>query len=292
MRPRRRLSLIDGAVFSISSDDLSATVAPALGCAVLSLSDGAGPLLREGTVAAVAADPRRAAMFPCVPWFGRLNADFRSQGRQATLASTLPLASPSPLHGSGWISCWRVKESAPSRLVCALANFESKSGFPFAFEAEQAFDAVGGAFRAALTLRNADDVPMPAGLAFHPYFLRTPQTTVAFEANGKAVPAIDDGTLAAPPSTLASGVPEMLPAETLDHSFTGFSGEAIIDDQGGRIRVTSTATVLHVYAPVGDPCFCLEPATHPAGGFLDPARGRMLAPGETMTLTLTIGRAT
>lgn len=280
---------------------MRADLAPALGGAVLFLGDRRGPMLRAGAAAAVAADPRAAAIFPCVPWFGRLQSDLAAQGRAASLRATLPDASPLPLHGDGWISPWTVIRHDETvirhdedRLVCRLTVPPSPSRFPFAYSAQQEFRLEGAALRIALSLRNEDDVPMPAGLGLHPYFVRTRSTRVSFQAAGFwTPPGSSAGRLSALPSSLGAGAPAVLPDETLDHSFTGVAGKAIVSDAANAVRLTSDAPFLHVYAPAGEAFFCLEPVTHLPGEFLGASTdfgARLLAPGEEMSLRLVIDR--
>jgi aldose 1-epimerase len=281
----------------LSSGGVTAALAPSLGGAVLSLADEKGQYLRIGTAPAVAEDPRASACFPCTPWFGRLSPYFEANGRKATLSATLPDASPLPLHGDGWITPWEVLAHTDDRLLCRYAAARAPSGFPFAYEAEQEFSVSGGGLRIELTLRNRDDAPMPAGLALHPYFKRKSMTQVAFSATRLWAPPIgeDEGRLTALPSALGAGAPAFLPDQTLDHSFTGFGGEACVVDDGGVVQLTSDAPFLHVYAPAGENFFCLEPVSHLPGLF--PAIGaeggaRRLAPGETMSLKLFLRRLT
>ena len=279
---------------TIAGGGARADLAPALGGAVLFFGDRRGPLLRAGAAAAVAADPRAAAIFPCVPWFGRIKRDLAAQGRAATLRATLPDASPLPLHGDGWISPWTVVEHDLDRLVCRLGVPPSPSRFPFAYSARQEFRIEGAALCIALSLRNEDDVPMPAGLGLHPYFVRTRSTRVSFSSTAFwTPPGSSPGRLSALPSALGGGAPAELPGDTLDHSFPGFTGEAIIHDGQEAVRILSGAPILHVYAPSGEAFFCLEPVTHLPGEFLGASAdcgARLLAPGEEMSLRLVIDR--
>lgn len=279
---------------TIAGGGAHADLAPALGGAVLFFGDRRGPMLRAGASAAVATDPRAAAIFPCVPWFGRLQSDLDAQGRAASLRATLPDASPLPLHGDGWISPWTVVEHDLDRLVCRLGVPPSPSRFPFAYSARQEFRIEGAALCIALSLRNEDDVPMPAGLGLHPYFVRTRSTRVSFQAAGFwTPPGPSSGRLGALPSALGGGAPAVLPDETLDHSFTGFAGTAIVSDGANAVRLASDAPFLHLYAPAAEAFFCLEPVTHLPGEFLGASTdfgARLLAPGEEMSLRLVIDR--
>lgn len=179
--------------------------------------------------------------------------------------------------------------------MCRCSPAHSPSGFPFAYAAEQEFLIRNGGIQITLTLRNIDLIPMPAGLGLHPYIRRTPSTQVAFCSTKFWTPPAGEkkGRLSGLTSALGSGAPAFLPDRTLDHSFTGFGGEAQIVDEGGVVRMTSDAPFLHVYAPAEADFFCLEPVSHLPGLLLaDGAESgaRSLAPGEEMSLTLNIDR--
>jgi aldose 1-epimerase len=280
----------------ISSGGTTAALAPSLGGAVLSVVDARGPLLRMGTAPAVAADPRAAACFPCAPWFGRLSLDFAALGRASRLKASLPDATPLALHGDGWISSWDVLTHTEDQLTCRLWGAPSPSGFPFAYELEQDFRVDKAGFRVTLTLNNRDTVRMPAGLGLHPYFRRTSSTRIRFSASGLWTPPVAraPGRHGGLPSPLGEGVFASLPDETLDHSFTGFGGAAVIADGPAAVRLITQAPTLHLYAPRGETFFCLEPITHLPGAFLEDGDGRggarLLAPGDTMSLGLVIDR--
>lgn len=287
--------MTDRPALKLSSGGLTAALAPSLGGAILSLADEKGALLRMGAAPAVAEDPRASACFPCVPWFGRLAPAFEAYGRKAALSATLPEASPLALHGDGWITPWEVLAHTDDRLLCRRSAARAPSGFPFAYLAEQEFQIRDGGLQIGLTLRNGDDAPMPAGLGLHPYFPRSSATQVAFAATSLWAPPVGDeeGRLTDLPSSLGAGAPALLPDRTLDHSFTGFGGEARVIDEGGVLRMTSDAPFLHVYAPAGANFFCLEPVSHLPGLLLaDGTDGgaRPLAPGESMSLNLFLHR--
>src|SRR5206468_10500493 len=86
----------------------------------------------------------------------------------------------------------------------ATLEFEHAAGaWPWAFRAMQHFALSPTGLSVALTLRNQSDTPMPAGLGWHPYFPRTPRTTIV--ADVQAMWLTDDEVM---PTTLAPPRPE------------------------------------------------------------------------------------
>ena len=75
----------------LKNDRYRAVIAPEAGGAVMSLSRDGRTILRPApSVDAVKTDPRKAACFPCVPWFGRLFGGLDFDSRRYDLKPTLP----------------------------------------------------------------------------------------------------------------------------------------------------------------------------------------------------------
>ncbi|MBB5517783.1 aldose epimerase family protein [Amphiplicatus metriothermophilus] len=271
---------------ALRHDRFSAEIAPEAGAALLSFSVGGRRALRPAASPQDAArDPRAAACFACVPWFGRLFGGLDVAGRRVALAPTLPACDPvNPLHGEGWTRPWAIAARAPDRLLCRLRSDGAGPGrFPFPYEASQeiALDAQG--LSIVLVLTNAGAGPMPAGLGLHPYFPRRTDTRLSFAADGLWTPHEAGGGAETPvPGGLdfARGAP--LPERGVDHSFIGFSGEALIETDGLALRLKSDAPILHLYAPPGADFFCLEPVTHRPGAF----GADILPPGARTRLSM------
>lgn len=271
---------------ALRHDRFSAEAAPQAGAALLSFTAGGRDALRPAAAPEDAArDPRAAACFPCVPWFGRIFGGIVADGRRARLAPTLPACDPvNAIHGEGWTSPWEIAARAPDRLRCRLARAGAAPGrfpFPYAATQEIALDANG--LSIVLTVKNAGGAPMPAGLGLHPYFPRDGRTRLSFAARRLWTPHENGGGDETPvPRSLDFSRGAPLPQCGVDHSFIGFSGEASIQTNRLSIRLRSSATILHLYAPAGADFFCLEPVSHRPGDF-----GRdTLAPGAQMRLFL------
>jgi len=248
---------------NIVSGKMRASLAPDLGGAVTSLAfDGRDVLRPAPSREAVAADPREAACYPCVPWFGRLFGGLDFAGRHYDLNPTLPICDPiHALHGHGWISPWTVTGHTADRLTCRFDYAPRSRGFPFPFSAAQIFSLTDKSFSVRLSVANTGAETMPAGLGLHPFFPNKQSAALTF--NKFAGP---------------------IPATNIDDTFSGWDGVAKIESDAGSIELERNANNLHLYSPAGAGFFCAEPVSHRPGEF----GGDLLAPGEEMTLFLLI----
>lgn len=271
--------------------DWEAGFAPALGGALLYLRRRGADMLRPApSLEAARQDPRNAACFPCVPYFGRLARGLDFAGRHFDLAPTLPACDPdNAIHGEGWVSPWRIVEQTPASLTARFDYAPQRGRFPFPYRAEQKLTLDASGFAATLSIENAGPSPMPAGLGLHPYFRRTSQTRLAFSAGNFWTPP--DGPLAPPPDALGSEAAP-LPAATRDDTYAGFGGRVAIEDGRRRVVLASDAPALHLFAPACENFFCLEPVTHLPGAFVQGVSGpgaRSLSPGERLSLDMFVG---
>ena len=198
----------------------SATVAPRL----VTLSDGfaeaaAAPELGAGLVwyDLLGAGGRNALFRPCrdlsraqpfdlasnllVPWSNRVSGGgFHFGGRFHRLAPNLP-DEPCPIHGNGFSSVWSVEEAAPDSVVLALT---SNGPGPFRYQARATYALSAGALSMRLWLSNLAPEPLPFGLGFHPWLVRTAATLLQAQAervgleNGDHLPAGERLSIRAP----------------------------------------------------------------------------------------------
>ena len=141
---------------------------------------------------------------------------------------------------------------------------------------------------------------MPAGLGWHPYFPRTPHTTITagvramWLTDGEMMPT----ALAAEPPVAALERGVAADAVALDNCFTGWSGRAVIEwpELGARLTMTAEAPLdfLVVYTPPRRPYFCVEPVSHMTDAVNQAATGRadaglrVLEPGELVRAAITL----
>lgn len=238
-----------------------------------------------------------AASFPLVPYVNRIrDGRFTFRGREVRLQPNMA-GDPSPLHGQGWLNPWEIEEQTPTS---ASLTFRHEAGeWPWAYEARQRFQLDKEGLNLELQCRNLSDDPMPCGLGFHPYFPCGSETVLDTEVD--VAWTIDDRVLPVervPANGRYDLSDRRICGQDLDNGFGGWGGEAAITDPKWpfSVRMTSAdAKFFQVYSPPTGGIFVAEPVTH-ANAALNapedqwPELGmRVLAPGETMNLSMRLG---
>lgn len=266
-----------------------ASLRPEIGGCLASLEHDGVPVLRR--MPSDADDALRSACFPLVPYCNRIaEGRFTFAGREIAIRPNLP-PQRHPLHGSGWRRVWQVLRSDEAS---ALLEDDCPAGeWPWAYRAHQhvALDGRGCTFR--LLVENRSHGPAPMGLGLHPYFRRSADARVSFEARemlGIDGAFLPDGTRH-PADQLAPwnrGTP--LPDVLVDHCFTGWSGRATITDTLGRIDVRGFGTpACHVFASPESDALCIEPVSHtPDALNRAPSEMILLPPGGAAGIAMRI----
>ncbi len=152
-----------------------------------------------------------------------------------------------------------------------------------------------------LSVTNRAGHPLPHGLGLHPWFPRTPGTTL--RADATTVTLEDSRHLPAGQLPVASrkdwdfSAPRRLPGAWINNDFSPWDGRAEIEwpDRGLRL-VVDTGRDPHLktfilYSPASDAdFFCFEPVTHPVDAHNRPggpeANGlTVLDPGDTLAVS-------
>lgn len=298
----------DGAELTLAAGDARVVLVPATGGAIAGFTFRGHPVLRRTSPEARAADDVCLhACYPLVPYSNRIaQATVCVGARECALMPNFG-DSPHSIHGVGWQRAWSVAAASGTAAEIVLHHDPATGGagaWPFAFRARQAFSLSGTAGHAALvatlTLENAGDAAFPCGLGFHPFFPRSPGTTLGFRAGGvfdndpSLLPVahgpIDEARRFDPPRRLADAV--------LDHVFSAWEGRATLaqPDTGVVVELSAPppATFLVVYVPQGGDFLAVEPVTHMTDAFNRAARGesgtgtRVLEPGATLSCTMRI----
>jgi aldose 1-epimerase len=242
-------------------------------------------------------DGYEAAAFPLVPFSNRIRGGrFSFEGRDVVLPMNRP-PERHAIHGQAWQASWTAREvSAASAL---LEFHHAPDAWSWAYRATQRFTLSPLGLIVELALHNESDMPMPAGLGWHPYFVRTPRTTLTapvdriWLTDAEMLPI----ELASSPVTarLAAGV--TIDSVSLDNGFTGWSRRAVIDwpELDARLVVTAEPPLdfLTVFIPPSLPFFCVEPVSHAtdalnlSGPAAEVGR-RPLAPGATLRASITL----
>ncbi|MDO7833544.1 aldose 1-epimerase [Sphingobium sp. HBC34] len=268
---------------------LEAALSPAAGGSLLWLALDGVDLLRRAPDEAT--DPLAMASFPLVPYANRIaDGRFAFAGRSHQLPRNFG-DHPHSIHGFGWQAKWTASGTAPSstRLTHMHAG---DAGWPWSYRAEQHVMLTPSQMFMSLSLFNAGDTPMPAGLGFHPYFLADAATTIRFDARSLwlSTPDMLPDREAAADMLGDWSRPAIVRGDTLvDNAYAGWTGPAIVQ-RGDGLRLTVSATgadFLHVYRPPASNDFCLEPVSHMPDAINRNAMP-VLPPGDTARLSMTI----
>ena len=235
-----------------------------------------------------------AGSFPLVPYVNRIRGGaFMFRGREVRIAPNMA-GDPSPLHGQGWQSEWKVEESTEST---AVLTFRHPAGeWPWDYEARQEFALDEHGLSLRLTCVNRSDEPMPCGLGQHPYFPCGAETRIDTRASHAWT--IDEQVLPVD-KVPAEGRYDLRDraacGQNLDNGWGGWGGSARMSDPAWpyELKLSSPeAKFFQLYSPPAGGIFVAEPVTH-ANAALNadetewPELGmRVLEPGESMALDI------
>ena len=183
----------------------------------------------------------------------------------------------------------------------AILTLSSNGPGPYRFQACVTYTLDSGALTMTLAVTNHAADPLPHGLGLHPWFPRTPGTTL--RASATAVTLEDSRHLPAGQLLVASrkdwdfAEARQLPGAWINNDFSGWDGRAEIVWADRDLRLIIDAgrdprlTTFILYSPASDAnFFCFEPVTHPVDAHNRPggpeANGlSVLAPGQTLEVS-------
>ncbi|TPE62647.1 aldose 1-epimerase [Sandaracinobacter neustonicus] len=276
----------------LAADGWELTLLPELGGSIGSLSHKGRDILRPTPPGAT--DPLQTACFPLLPYVNRIaQRSFNFGGRRWLLSANFG-DHPHSLHGVGWHRAWEVTHATAASATLSLKH-PGGNGWPWPFHAEQRFALLPDGLSASLSIRNLADEPVPAGLGFHPYFPRFPDSRLQANLSAAWTADATQLPLARVPAdhfgNWAEGDSLTRPS-LVDNAHEGWTGPARISGGGGLSTLLSAtgADGLHLYIPPGEDFFCAEPVTH-----LPDAINRegmdLLAPGQTLSIEMRILQA-
>jgi len=260
-------------------------------------ADGPKPVLRP--MDGPEGHPFGLACNLMVPFSNRISGGgFAFDGRFHPVAPNLPDQDPLPLHGDALLRRWQVEDRGAAGVTLHLAD--GAIG-PWHYGARMEWRLADGTLHGALTVTNTGRA-LPFGGGFHPWLPRLERTELCFAASH--VWLSDTANLPTERIALAS-VPDWnfarsrpLPSASIDNCFAGWTGETHVrqPDLGIDVTIAAPKDLDHamVFAPSIDAgFFCFEPVSHAVDAINVPGHPGMtvLAPGNTLTLSMTIGWA-
>ena len=257
----RELVLSDGLARVAIRPDLGA------GLAAYDWSDRGVPILRASP--ADTRDPFDLALNLLVPWSGRISGGgFTADGRFHPLAPNV-VGEALPLHGNAFQAPWQLEHAHQASAVLRL---HSDGPGPYRYDARIRYELDDGALTASLDVTNRAAFALPFGVGLHPWFPRTPGTTlravtqVVWQEDASHLPATSGPTADSPDLDFSRS--RLLPGAWINAWFTGWDGSAAIvwPEHGVALGIAASPplSTCVVYSPRGDAdFFCFEPVSHP-----------------------------
>ena len=254
---------------TVVAGEAQLVLAPAFGGAVVSWTRSDEPIFRLPLPNALQADtPRDLASYPLFPYSNRVaNRRFTFAGHTHHLPD---LMNGWAIHGAGWRLPWTAHE-ADGHVTLTL-DYPGGELWPFPFRAEQIFTLEENALTLKCIVTNTHTAPAPLAFGQHPFFPRTPATTLQFTAtglqrNGPDMLPISHTPI---PPDRDHATPRPVGPHSIDNCFTGWTGIARITypDRGFTLDITADPILanLIVYIPDGKDFFAIEPVTNITDG--------------------------
>lgn len=239
-------------------ENLRCDIRPDLGGAIAGLWLADVPVLRSTTTAAELSSARQAGSYPLVPFSNRVgHASLQWAGTSHPLIKN-NAPEPHAIHGVGWQSPWEVLESG---LQFALLSYEHKAdaAWPFAFDSSQAFRLTADTLELTLSITNQSDVAAPAGLGWHPYFVKRANSRLTFEATGRW--EMNDEKLPTERRSV-QGLDVDCASLDVDHCFDGWQGVVHLRDEQLHTQIRASVSRLVVYTQPTRDFVAIEPVSH------------------------------
>jgi len=276
----------------LACEDLRCSIRPDAGSCIAGLWLGGTPVLRS-TPASQLMSPRLSGCYPLVPFSNRVaHAVLQWNGTSHPLVKNNG-DEPHAIHGVGWQRPWEVLES-DARFAMLAYEHRPDASWPFAFDASQTFRLGTHTLEMTLSITNQSATPAPAGLGWHPYFVKRAGSRVSFQAGGRW----EMGEDKLPTRRLPShGLDADCTTLDVDHCFDGWSGTVHLRDGSLYTQVTSNLGRLVVFTNATRDFVAIEPVSHvnnainlveTTGAEPEDLGLQILQPGESMSAQMSI----
>ena len=278
-------------MIQLQAGSLRCAVEPGLGGCITGLWLGDAPVLRVAPPAQLIT-ARLSACYALVPFSNRIgHASLVWQGTQHPLVRNNG-DEPHAIHGVGWQRPWSVLDEDASSVMLSYEH-RADASWPFAFDCSHTLRLKPGALELTLALTNQSPQPAPAGLGWHPFFVKRPGSHIAFQATGRW--EMGDDKL--PTGRVASaGIDAETATVDVDHCYDGWDGEVRLRDEVLYARVRSGLSRLVVFTTASRDFVAIEPVSHvnnavnlvDAGADAASLGLAILQPGESLSAQMTI----
>lgn len=235
---------------------------------------------------------KQSASYPFVPYSNRLaNAQLHWQGTRYSLNPNF-VPEPHAIHGVAWLRAWAVDKAEAdfARLTFShAADAATQGDWPFAFDAWQTFKLTDNSLEMAIGMTNRSTQVVPAGLGWHPYFVKRSQSHLRFDAAGRW--EMDAAKL--PTSFSASGGLDVNGTTLdVDHCYDNWAGTVHLRDEAMDVRISSDLQRLVVYTTPARDSIAIEPVSH-VNNAMNQANAaalgvQLLQPGQAYSATMTV----
>ena len=269
------------ATVQLTAHSLAAEIVPSLGGGVARLDFLRGgqrielfrPWPEGGTD-----DPNALGLYVLIPWSNRISGQGFSLGGQFYPLAPNFTGEPSPIHGDGWLSSWRV--SAKSDRYVRLEH-DAEGPWPYRYEASLEYTLEADGLIIRLLAINRARIAIPFGLGFHPWLPRTPATLLRAPAksvwleDARHLPTERIAITSRPKWDFSSF--RSLPPDWINNCFIGRNGSATIlwEDRGLALDVEAPPPLSFyiLYSPSAEAqFFCFEPVSHAVDAHNLPSR--------------------
>ena len=282
---------------SLQAGELVCHVEPQLGGCISGLWLGGVPVLRSTAPGASLDSARQSGGYALVPFSNRIgHATLQWQGTQHPLVRN-NAPEPHAIHGIGWQRTWEVLES-DDHFVMLSHEHAGDASWPFAFDVSQTVRVSAGSVEFTLAMTNQSATPAPAGLGWHPFFVKRAGSRISFAATGRWEMG---GDMLPTRRDASQGLDTDCATLAVDHCFDGWNGVVELRDEVLRTRIASNLKRLVVFTNPARDIVAIEPVSHvnnalalvDAGGDPESLGLAILQPGETLTaqMAIEVGRA-
>jgi aldose 1-epimerase len=279
------------AMIELRAGALRCEIEPRLGGCIAGFWLGAVPVLRSQPAAQLQS-ARQSGSYPLVPFSNRIaQAQLVWQGTQHPLVRNNG-DEPHAIHGVGWQRPWSVLESDAQSAMLAYEH-RPDAAWPFAFDASQTVRLRENALELTLALTNQSRQEAPAGLGWHPYFVKRSRSRISFEATGRWEMGGDKLPTV---RRAARGLDADCAFLDVDHCYDGWEGVAHLRDELLHVRIRSNLSRLVVFTNDTRDNIAIEPVSHvnnavnlyAAGAAPNDLGLRILQPGQSMMAQMTL----
>jgi aldose 1-epimerase len=278
-------------MLQLRSGALVCEIEPRLGGCIAGLWLGTVPVLRSKPAAQLTS-ARESGSYPLVPFSNRIaQATLQWQGTRHPLVRNNG-EEPHAIHGVGWQRPWEVLESEGEFALLAYEH-RPDSAWPFAFDCSQTFRVREDTLELTLSLTNQSGRTAPAGLGWHPFFVKRARSRISFQATGRWEMGPDKLPTQRRPS---QGLDAACAFLDVDHCFDGWTGTVHLRDELLHTRVTSGLSRLVVFTNDARDFVAIEPVSHVNNAMSLVAAGAdpselglaILQPGESISAHMSI----